>query len=58
MAAKTALTDVVISLYRIGSNPFFRFGSEPDAKNSSEIIAGLDQGGIGLPDRDYYFPHR
>jgi endothelin-converting enzyme/putative endopeptidase len=55
MDGKPALTGVVIGLYRIGSNPFFRFSSEPDAKNSNEIIAGLDQGGIGLPDRDYYF---
>jgi putative endopeptidase len=55
MDGKPALTGVVTSLYRIGSNPFFRFSSEPDAKDSNEIIAGIDQGGIGLPDRDYYF---
>jgi putative endopeptidase len=55
MENKAALTGVVTGLYRIGSNPFFRFSSEPDAKNSTEMIAGLDQGGIGLPDRDYYF---
>jgi putative endopeptidase len=55
MANKPALTGVVAGLYRLGSNPFFHFSSEPDAKNSSEIIAGLDQGGLGLPDRDYYF---
>ena len=55
MDEKPALTGVVTGLYRIGSNPFFRFSSEPDAKDSNEIIAGLDQGGIGLPDRDYYF---
>src|SRR5262249_6016089 len=28
---------------------------EQDAKDSTKEIAGLDQGGIGLPDRDYYF---
>ena len=55
MNNKAAITGVVTSLYRIGSNPFFRFSSEPDAKDATEIIAGLDQGGIGLPDRDYYF---
>ena len=55
MDNKAALTGVVIGLYRLGSNPFFRFSSEPDAKDSNEIIAGLDQGGLGLPDRDYYF---
>ena len=27
---------------------------QPDAKNSDQIIAGAGQGGINLPDRDYY----
>ena len=26
----------------------------PDKKNSSHSIAALAQGGLGLPDRDYY----
>jgi len=51
---KAGLTDVVINLYRNGTDPFFRFGSGPDAKNSAMVIADLDQGGLGLPDRDYY----
>ena len=24
------------------------------AANAQNVIAGLDQGGLGLPDRDYY----
>jgi putative endopeptidase len=32
----------------------FRFHSSPDEKNSSRVIAELYQGGLGLPDRDYY----
>ncbi len=51
---KAAITGEVIHLYRIGSDPFFRFSSEQDAKNSTQVIAGLDQGGLGMPDRDYY----
>ena len=51
---KAGLTDVVVNLYRNGTDPFFRFGSGPDAKNSAMVIADLDQGGLGLPDRDYY----
>ena len=39
----------------LGRAPMFSFGSDQDAKNSSEFIAEVDQGGIGLPDRDYYF---
>ena len=54
MDDKTALTDTVVALYRNGTSPFFRFGSGPDAKNSATMIADLDQGGLGLPDRDYY----
>jgi putative endopeptidase len=41
-------------LQRVGVNVLFRFRSTQDAKNSSEVIGGLDQGGLGLPDRDYY----
>jgi putative endopeptidase len=48
------ITDIVIYMFRLGSYPFFRFGSEQDAKDSTHVIAGLDQGGLGLPDRDYY----
>jgi putative endopeptidase len=39
---------------------FFEFGVEQDAKDSSQQIAGLYQGGLSLPDRDYYLvdnPH-
>lgn len=51
---RAAVTDVMIELYRDGISPFFHFGPSPDAKNSSQMIADLDQGGLGLPDRDYY----
>ncbi len=39
----------------LGRASLFSFGSDQDAKNSAEFIAEVDQGGIGLPDRDYYF---
>jgi len=32
----------------------FSVGAEQDAKDSTETIAGVDQSGLGLPDRDYY----
>lgn len=32
----------------------FGFGASQDFKDSSQIIAQLAQGGLGLPDRDYY----
>lgn len=45
-------TDIYIYF---GQSAFFRFGSTQDSKNSAEVIAEVDQGGLGLPDRDYYF---
>ena len=32
----------------------FSLRAEQDAKNATETIAGVDQAGLGLPDRDYY----
>jgi len=37
-----------------GQSALFSVSAEQDAKNSSETIAAVDQGGLGLPDRDYY----
>jgi len=33
----------------------FGFAAEVDPKNSATVIAQVSQGGLGLPDRDYYF---
>ncbi|MDE2142127.1 MAG: M13 family metallopeptidase, partial [Elusimicrobia bacterium] len=33
----------------------FATGSQQDPDDSEKVIASLDQGGLGLPDRDYYF---
>ncbi len=33
---------------------FANFGPEPDQKDASHNIAGVHQGGLTLPDRDYY----
>jgi putative endopeptidase len=41
-------------LQAMGVNVLFRFRSEQDDKNSAEMIAVAGQGGLGLPDRDYY----
>ena len=44
----------VARLHSMGANVFFSFGSGQDFKDSSEVIAQADQGGLGLPERDYY----
>ena len=41
-------------LQRIGVNVFFGFGELQDFKDSTKQVAFIDQGGLGLPERDYY----
>jgi len=38
-----------------GHSPVFQVSVTQDPDDSEQIIAALDQGGLGLPDRDYYF---
>lgn len=44
----------VATLQRLGVGVCFGFGSEQDPKNSEMMIGGWGQGGLGLPERDYY----
>ncbi len=44
----------IARLQGMGVRAPFDFGSTQDEKNSSEVIGGADQGGLGMPDRDYY----
>ncbi len=44
----------IAALHRRNIRVCFTFSSEPDPKNSSMIIGANGQGGLGLPDRDYY----
>jgi putative endopeptidase len=41
-------------LQREGLPTLFGFGSTPDFKNSSMVIGEADQGGLSLPNKDYY----
>lgn len=54
LTSKEAVTAEVILLHKIGSNALFNFSSQQDFKNAEQEIAIADQGGLGLPDRDYY----
>jgi putative endopeptidase len=51
---KATLQAEIARLQRSGVNAVFEFGSEQDLKDSTEVIAGAGQGGLGLPDRQYY----
>jgi endothelin-converting enzyme/putative endopeptidase len=53
LSAVNRLPELLAELHKIGVGAFFSFSSEPDFKNASSVIAGADQGGLGLPDRDY-----
>jgi putative endopeptidase len=48
------LLNAIAQLHTIGVDAFFEFGSGQDAKDSTRDIAQAHQGGLGLPDRDYY----
>jgi putative endopeptidase len=49
------LTAEIARLHRIGTDVMFNFSSGQDFKNSNAVIGQADQGGIGLPEKDYYF---
>jgi predicted metalloendopeptidase len=51
---KAQLAAVVARLQREGADAMFQFGSGQDFKDSNQVIAQVDQGGLGLPERDYY----
>jgi len=44
----------IAKLHRESDYVIFAFGSTPDFKNSSQMIGIAHQGGLGMPDRDYY----
>ena len=52
---KSELLDEVARLQAKQVNVFFQFFSQPDLTNAKMSIASLDQGGLGLPEKDYYF---
>jgi putative endopeptidase len=54
MASAAGVVNEMARLHSMGVNVVFRFTSGPDSKDSSRTIAGLSQGGLSLPDRDYY----
>ena len=55
MQSPQDLAEVIGRLHRAGVDVLFSFGSSQDLKDSTAVIGWADQGGIGLPERDYYF---
>lgn len=51
---KGALIEELGHLYLVGGTSLFAFYSNSDLHNADQVIAYIDQGGLTLPDRDYY----
>jgi putative endopeptidase len=51
---RAQLEGEIARLHSMGVPALFGFGAQQDAKNSTAVIAGVNQGGLSLPDRDYY----
>jgi len=51
---KATLIDAVAQVHLMGPTPLFNFYSNSDLHNADQVIAYIDQGGLSLPDRDYY----
>jgi putative endopeptidase len=51
---KGELIDEIARTQLLGARPLFNFYSAPDLHNADQVIAYIDQGGLTLPDRNYY----
>ncbi|MGA2255797.1 MAG: M13 family metallopeptidase, partial [Thermoguttaceae bacterium] len=55
IANRKELVAVIAQLQAQGLNVGFHFDVQIDDKDTTSMIAGFSQGGLGLPERDYYF---
>jgi putative endopeptidase len=51
---KMQLPAVIGRLQRLNVNVFFGYGEQQDFKDASKQSANVGQGGLGLPEKDYY----
>jgi putative endopeptidase len=51
----TTLASTLAQLHLTGTEALFDFSSQQDAKDATQVIGSISQGGLGLPDRDFYF---
>ena len=49
-----SLAQLVGRLHNRGAAPFFSVIAQQDFKDAKQVIGSANQGGLGLPDRDYY----
>ncbi len=51
---KGALIEEIGHLHLVGGTSLFSFYASSDLHNADQVIAYINQGGLSLPDRDYY----
>jgi endothelin-converting enzyme/putative endopeptidase len=55
LSSKDELPELLAHYQLINDGAWFNFGEQQDFKDARKQIAVVDQGGLGLPERDYYF---
>ncbi len=53
-AAKLKLAALLGKMQRDGVDAFFGYGEQQDFKDATKQIAEIGQGGLGMPEKDYY----
>ncbi len=51
---KATVATILAQLHDAGTSAFFNFSSTQDFKDATQVIGLAEQGGLGLPERDYY----
>ena len=54
LKSKSELTPLLAHDQMINVNALFNYGEQQDFKDARKQVATVDQGGLGLPERDYY----
>ncbi len=54
IASINDLRSIITEFHTQGNSVLFSCGSEQDLQENTQVIAYATQGGLGLPDRDYY----
>ncbi len=52
--SRSDLAGATVALLKEGFSPVYHYWAEVNPENSTEMVPGLYQSGLGLPDRDYY----
>jgi putative endopeptidase len=52
--SKSQLPALIGKLQRMGVDVFFGYGEQQDLKDATKQIANVGQGGLGMPEKDYY----